>query len=50
MISRKFYKHQGCNPSINLIIHAPCENKKKLQEVENHYIEEYAKNMVKINK
>ena len=36
------YKNKEKNPKIELIINAPCYDKKTLEKIENGYIEEYA--------
>ena len=36
------YIHKDKNPKIELIINAPCNDRKTLEKIENGYIEEYA--------
>ena len=42
------FKHKDKNPKIELIIHAPSNDKKSLEKVENGYIEEHAEKYGKL--
>ena len=42
------FKHKNNKPKIELIIEAPCNDKKSLEKVENEYISEYGKRVLNI--